>query len=193
MEPQEHPDTIARAKRGEPAAYEALLAEYGPRLYGYFLRTTGHHHDAEDLLAELSLRVVRTLERYDERGRLEPWLFRIAANLVRDRIRRRKTRGLLVSLASEDSDGGSLADRIPADGPAVGTAMRIEEAGHRVRQALAKLDDGTREMILLRHFGELSYKEIAAMCGCPTGTVLAKVHRGLKKLRDLLGADDGME
>ena len=86
MNPQQLRDTIEKAQAGDAQAYEGLLAAYQSRLYGYFYRATSVHHDAEDLLGELVLRLVRTLPRYDHIGRFEPWLFRMAANLVRDRI-----------------------------------------------------------------------------------------------------------
>ena len=91
------------------------MRRYGPRLYGYFYRATGHHHDAEDLLGEMTLKLVRQLEKYDDRGRFEPWLFRIAANMVRDRIRRLKVRPRNVSLSVEDASGRKLSDRLGAD------------------------------------------------------------------------------
>jgi RNA polymerase sigma-70 factor (ECF subfamily) len=182
-------DTIAQAQKGDAQAYERLLAGYGPRLYGYFYRATGRHHDAEDLLSELTLRLVRTLKKYDHQGRFEPWLFRIAANMVRDRIRRCKTRPAAMSLSAEDDLGRTLADGLPADARAVDTQMLTQEMSVELQSALEMLDDTTRQMILLRHFGELSFKEIAKLFDCPLGTALAKVHRGLLKLRGHLGEE----
>ena len=110
MDPQQLPEIIADAKAGSAEAFDTLLKTYGPRLYGYFLRATGHHQDAEDLLGDMSLKLVRRLHSYDERGRFEPWLFRIAANMVRDRIRRLRSRPRAVSLSAEDADGRNLGD-----------------------------------------------------------------------------------
>ena len=88
MDPQELRSTVASARNGDPEACAALLEAYGRRLYGYFLRAVGNVHDAEDMLAEMMLKLLQQLRRYDERGRFEPWLFRMAANMVRDRFRR---------------------------------------------------------------------------------------------------------
>jgi RNA polymerase sigma-70 factor (ECF subfamily) len=181
---------IARAQAGDAEAYESLLDEYGPRLYGYFLRATGRHHDAEDLLSEILLRLVRTLKSYDHRGRFEPWLFRIAANMVRDRIRRRRARPQPVSLSIEDDSGRTLAAEIPAAGLGVDAEALAAEASMELRDALDQLDETSRQMLLLRHFGNLSFKEIAGMFDCPLGTALAKVHRGLRALRRLLDAEE---
>ena len=79
---------IRGAQRGDPAAYDVLVDQYAGRLFGFLLRLTGSRHDAEDLMQEVFLRVVRMIGHYDHHGRFEAWLFRIAMNLVRDRGRR---------------------------------------------------------------------------------------------------------
>ena len=182
--------TIASAQAGSADAFHAILDVYGPRLYGYFFRATGRHHDAEDLLGEMMLRLVKQLKKYDDRGRFEPWLFRIAANMVRDRIRRRKSKPPPVSLSVESESGDTQADRLPGAEPGVDEAMLKTEASEELHQALNNLDDTTREMILLRYFGEMSFKDLAEHFQCPLGTVLARVHRGLKSLREKLVSDD---
>lgn len=192
MELQRLRAMIASAQAGKPEGFSALLEAYGPRLYGYFFRATGSHHDAEDLLGEMMLRLVKRLKSYDDRGRFEPWLFRIAANMVRDRIRRSRTNPAGMSLSAEDDSGGTMAEQLAGENPAVEADMLAGEASAEMNEALNKLDPMTRQMILLRHFGEMSFKEIAALFECPLGTVLARVHRGLRALRELMGdRDDG--
>jgi RNA polymerase sigma factor (sigma-70 family) len=186
MDPREVQASIRAAKAGRPEGFQVLLAAYGPRLYGYFLRTTNHRQDAEDLLGEIMLRLVRQLRNYDERGRFEPWLFRIAANLVRDRFRRQKVAPSAVSLSIESPDGATLLNTMAGDDASVDDGLLAEEANDQLMAALQELDETTRHMIVLRHFGELSFAEIAKLMGCPLGTALAKVHRGLKTLRGKL-------
>lgn len=190
MSPEQLRDTIASAQAGDACGYEALLEAYGSRLYGYFLRATGRSHEAEDLLGEVSLRLVRQLGSYQDQGRFEQWLFRIAANLVRDRIRRGKANPSPKSLSADDASGSPLAEQLAGREPAVDAALLAGEASLELQEALAHLDETTREMILLRHFGEMSFRELAEMFGCPIGTVLARVHRGLKTLRKLMGDND---
>lgn len=189
MEAQRLTETIAAAKTGDPQAYEALLEAYGHRLYGYFLRASGRHHDAEDLLGELMLRLVRHLRSYDETGRFEPWLFRIAANMVRDRIRRARSRPSPLPLDAGREGGDDLDPAAEEQG--VDANLLAGEQNRRLQGALERLDQTTREMILQRHFGEMSFREIAEAHGCPLGTALAKVHRGYKALRALMDNDDG--
>ncbi len=193
MEPERLRAVIVSAQAGDEDAYRELLDTYSRRLYGYFLRATGRHHDAEDLLGEIMLKLVSKLHKYDDRGRFEPWLFRIAANMVRDRIRRFKTRPTPTSLSADGETGPDRADQISAETDPVDDGLLAEETSERLQQALAKLDEMTREMILIRHFGQMSYKEIAELFQCPMGTALAKVHRGLKTLRRILGSEYGTD
>ena len=167
-----------------------MLDAYGRRLYGYFLRAIGNHHDAEDLLGELMLKLVAKLDKYDDRGRFEPWLFRIASNMVRDRIRRVKANPKPASLSIESDTGTSRADQLLAETGPIEDGLLAEESSELLQQALLKLDETTREMILVRHFSQMSYKEIADLFQCPLGTALARVHRGLKTLRRIMSADD---
>jgi RNA polymerase sigma-70 factor (ECF subfamily) len=180
--------SISAAQTGDAEGFRAILAAYGSRLYGYFYRTTRNHHDAEDLLGELSLKLVRRLGDYDDRGRFDQWLFRIAANMVRDRIRRAKAAPPAASLSAGSEDGKALGDSLPAAGRAVDAELLAREASAELSEALDQLDEKTRQMILLRHFGQMSFKELAEMFECPMGTALARVHRGLAKLRHLMTA-----
>lgn len=188
MEAQQLRDIIARAQRNQAEGYEQLLAAYGPRLYRYFHRATGSHHDSEDLLSELMLRLVRTIKGYDDRGRFEPWLFRIASNMVRDRIRRRMA-SPIVPVASASGEGGLAEEEFAAPPTAVDAGLLATETSLALREALERLEPTTRDMILLRHFADMSFKEIAELYRCPLGTALARVHRGLKALRKLIGDD----
>ena len=187
MDPQQLQATIAAVKAGSAEGYQVLLEAYGPRLYGYFFRATSSRHDAEDMLGELMLRLIRQLKNYDDRGRFESWLFRIAANMVRDRIRRMRSNPGPVSLSVEGESGQSLADQLGGKDKPIGSGLVAGETSHEVTAALEKLDVLTREMILLRYFGELSFKELADIFQCPLGTVLARVHRGLRALRQIMG------
>lgn len=190
MDPELLRKVIAQAQAGEAQGFEQLLLAYGPRLYGYLVRATGSHHDAEDLLSELMLRLVRMIRKYDDRGKFEPWLFRIASNMVRDRIRRRTASPISGSLSLDSGGPHPLSDELQAQVAAAGASLEMAEATEQLRMAMEKLDPTTREMILLRHFGDMSFKEIAQLYKCPLGTALARVHRGLKTLRRLMGDDN---
>ncbi|UCD28131.1 MAG: RNA polymerase sigma factor [Planctomycetota bacterium] len=187
-------DLIARAKRRDPAAYDALVEEYGSRLYGYFYRLTGSQHDAEDLLQELFVRLVRMIGKYQHQGRFEGWLFRIAMNLVRDRVRQQKkskSAGLIPQAQTTTETGDPLADICDSSAEQPQEALHRAEQIDRMQQAIEQLPEFEREVIFMRHFSQMSFREIAEATGVPLGTALARAHRGLARLRSLM--EDHME
>ncbi|HOB74391.1 MAG TPA: sigma-70 family RNA polymerase sigma factor [Phycisphaerae bacterium] len=188
MEPAELADVIARAQRGEPAAFDALINAYATRLYGYFYRLTGSRHDAEDLLQEVFVRLVRMIGHYEHDGRFDGWLFRIATNLVRDQARRAKTRLIGEGLHAwqDGSERRGFHERPDPMARQPSESLEQAEDADRLQWAIAQLPEAEREVILLRHFAQLSFREIAEQMGTPLGTALARAHRGLARLRELM-------
>ena len=184
-------DIIRRAQRKDADAFDALIDLFGRRLFGFFCRLTGSRTEAEDLLQEVFLRVVRRIEQYEHDGQFEAWLFRIASNLVRDRIRRLRRRP-----ASHSLDGGPDGDYGRSDSAAAllmdqdaaspSDAASHSEEADRLQGALAMLNDSEREVLMLRHYSQMSFAEIALAMKTPLGTALARAHRGLLKLRKIL-------
>lgn len=190
-------ELILRAQRGDPSSFEGLVDEFAGRVYGFVFRTTGSRHDAEDLMQEVFVRVVRMIGAYQHDGRFEAWLFRIAANLVRDRLRRirRAPRIVAGSEALEDGGGDSAVSagsaREPADGSAPEDGLLLADDVQALNAALAALPEPEREVVTLRHFSQLPFKEIAALLECPVGTALARAHRGLARLREIMQSRRG--
>jgi RNA polymerase sigma factor (sigma-70 family) len=175
-------EILARACRRDPAALDQLVDRYSPRVFGLLYRLTGSRDVAEELTQETFLRLVRTIERYDHQGRFEPWLFRIAANLVRDRARRRQRRGEEYSLADHDQAAGPYAAS-QRDGTDGTDGLVADEERVQLAAAIDALSPAEREIILLRHYSELSFREIAELLEIPLGTALARAHRALGRLR----------
>ncbi len=181
-------ELLRRARRRDPAALGELVEIYSGRVFGLLYRMTGAREVAEDLMQETFLRVVRVIEQYEHVGKFEPWLFRIAANLARDWARQRSRRGEAGPLADGWGDIGAPGATASRSDPAEELARG--EAGHHLMACLDRLSPGEREVILLRHFSELSFREIAELLDIPLGTALARAHRALKRLRRELTDDD---
>lgn len=179
---------MERVRGGDPDAFEPLVRRYEKRLFGYFLNLVEDPATAADLAQETFLRVYRASPRYRESGRFEAWLFRIAANLVRSRRRRRDLRAPHVPIEEVPAAASSeLAAEAPAS-----AAGRPDELAWRaelreaLRRALPRLPLAFREAVLLRDFEGWSYREIAEMLGVEEGTVKSRAHRGRKRLREIL-------
>jgi RNA polymerase sigma-70 factor (ECF subfamily) len=162
-------------------AFPHLVRALIDGVYSGVLRLTGSRADAEDLTQEAFLRAYRALGAYPPERirelRLREWVWTIAANLCRNRARSRQ-RHPEVTLPAETA----VAD--PAPGP---EERALAAAGSEALAAqLARLPWAQRSAVVLRHVTGLSYTEIAAALGRPTGTVKADVHRGLQHLRRCL-------
>ncbi len=196
MEESQLAEIITRAQQRDPRAFDALVEAYSSRLYGYFYRSTGSRSDAEDLLQDLFVRLVRMIGRYEHEGRFDSWLFRIAGNLIRDRLRRRQVAREAGVGASGGGTGDETADPLIQypDPAVVQPADRLErsEEADRLQRAIDRLPEHEREVILLRHFSQMAFKEIAEALDVPLGTALARGHRGLARLRELMeeGTDE---
>jgi len=179
---------ISRCQKGDNVAFEKLLDEYGGKLLAYFYRVTGSQEQAEDLLQDLFVKLIEKISLYKHQNKFEHWLFRIAANQARDRARKLTTRGYTASLNYDGADGESqtMAAQLPDNDQLPQAQMMLREEVDALNIALAQLPALDREIIMLRHYSQLSFKDIAQTCNIPLGTALAKVHRGLKELRKIL-------
>jgi len=181
-------DVLRRAQRHDAAALSRLVTLYAPRVYGLLYRLTGQPETAEDLLQETFLRVIRSIGRYEHTGRFEAWLFRIAANLARDHARHRKRTDELSQGASAGEE--SRTEERAGEVPDPAQQLADTEVGQRLAEAVQRLPRADREVILLRHYSGLSFREIARLLDIPLGTALARAHRALRKLRDELSAEE---
>ena len=165
---------IEECKNGSERAFEELFDLYSGRCYSFFMRLCGDHHTSEDLLSELFVKLVNKIGTF-RGGKFESWLFRIASNIFYDHLRKKQRTQKLLDESIENQERKQprhlVSDEI------------IEE---NLQTALEKLDVETRELILKRYFGEMSFKELSSLNNEPIGTTLAKVHRGLKQLRSLM-------
>ena len=91
-----------------------------------------------------------------------------------------------MNLSAEADGDAPMADRVPGPQEPVDAKLLAKEGSAELQTALEELEPTTREMILLRYFGNMSFKELAATFECPLGTVLARVHRGLAALRGIM-------
>jgi RNA polymerase sigma-70 factor (ECF subfamily) len=153
---------------------------YGGRCYGYFYRLTGDRDLSDELLSELFIRLVEKIGSY-KGGAFEGWLFRIASNIFHDHLRGKKRRRRLLEARWTELETE----------PASRERRRSDDSDlvlDQLQRQLGRLDADTREVILLRFYSELSFKEIAELRSEPIGTSLSKLHRGLKRLRELMEA-----
>jgi len=178
---------IRRCQKGQSEAFAWLLQQFGPDLYAYFLRTSGSRTDAEDLLQDLFVKLLLKISQYKHEYRFKNWLFRVAANLARDHFR---NRGRQPAVQSFDGDWLERSRHLAQTAPSPVQQLQNSELLDQLQQVLGQLPQQQREIILLRHYGGLSFQQLAEHFDIPVNTALAQVHRGLKKLRRLMSENE---
>ncbi|KAB2343728.1 RNA polymerase sigma factor [Actinomadura rudentiformis] len=177
---------VIEHSRQTPEAFAVLYDRHAPAIYRYLSRRLGPDA-ADDLMAETFLLAFRQRDRYDP-ARLDarPWLYGIATNLIRQHWRREVR--FLRAIARLGID--------PAVSPAdEDVTARVAAQGSRreLAAALARLNRGQRDVLLLTAWGELSPAEIGAVLKVATGTVHSRLNRARKKMREALGGIDPLD
>jgi RNA polymerase sigma-70 factor (ECF subfamily) len=166
------------------AQFETLVRTFQDRLYGFALRLTSSPQDAEESIQDTFLRAYRALQHYSPQRvaelRLRPWLYQIALNVVRNRVRGHKVD--VDSLDESHADG--VVSHVRDEEPEAATLNR--EGLARIERALNTLPERYATAIVLRHVQGLSYVEAAEVLDQPLGTTKSDVHRGLRLLREAL-------
>ena len=172
---------------GDSAAMETLFLRYRQSVYSWLLRMTGDVTEAEDIYQDVWLKVIRHAADYRS-GSFRAWLWQIVRNKTTDRMRKMSPSLILDSpISAEGESQETIVDQL-SDDRAADALMQIEEVERQrvVCEAIEALPMAQREVVLLRINGELSFKEIADMLAAPMGTVLARMHKAVKSLKDTL-------
>ena len=171
--------TDARNSSFGQAALEQIDA-----LYGYALTLTRDRTEAEDLVQETYLRAVRAFGQLAPDSNLKSWLFVILRNAWLNQLRHARSGPSFVELEAEEASSTWTDSR--AIDPYVLYLRKLER--QEIAQAIESLPTLHREIVELRDIEGFSYQEIAAMLDCPAGTVMSRLGRGRKKLRQILGS-----
>lgn len=165
---------ITSCRKGENAGFEKLIDMYSDRLYGYFYRLTFNDAVSNDLLSDVFTKVFENIKSCKGKS-FEGWIFRIASNAFYDYLRDKQRQKKLRNEVQSQHETGST------DLPTSTKNMLGE-----LEVMLENLEPETSELIMLRYYSDMTFKEIAQIKAEPIGTILSKVHRGLKKLRELM-------
>jgi RNA polymerase sigma-70 factor (ECF subfamily) len=167
---------VLRCQAGDGAAFEELVALYGPRLRYYVRKMLGHAEVTEDVLQEVWLDVYRAMPRLAHVAAFPAWIYRIARDHTNNQLR--KQHRAPQPLAEEQDVADPTQD-------GRGEEFTAEDA-QRVHAALDKLPPAQREVLVLRFLEEMTYEDIGRVVGCPPGTVRSRIHYAKRALRRLL-------
>lgn len=186
--PQEEAEKVhelARAfRRGDAEAFSALVDIFKERFYRIAYRVLGNPDDALDTVQDAFVRIHRGIVGWDERAAFYSWSYRIVTNLAIDALRK-KGRDRKAREHAAVERAFVHIDPEPADVTTEDVSRLVE----RARDAIQKLPPGQRAIVALRHYENLSLKEIAEIRGCAVGTVKSTLHQAFNSLRRALGGD----
>ncbi|MFB0519184.1 MAG: RNA polymerase sigma factor [Acidobacteriota bacterium] len=178
---KEDRELIALCARGDEDAFTILYHRYKSRLLNYFYRLFGNRERAEELMQETFVRVWRAAPKFQgKEASFRTWLYAISHHLAASQLRKRRYLSLPLSKESEEQQ---LSERnaVPLEHQLI-----KQEEEEIVKRSILRLPSRQREVILLRHYEGLTYREISAVVGCPLGTAKTRFHHGIKKLHSIL-------
>lgn len=179
-------DLVRRCLAREERAYRELIRLYQTPVVNLAWRITGNPEDAAEVGQETFIRVLRSFHTYDPERPLKTWLFKIAANLALDAIRRRKRRPVSIQDLFDEDEGPPLDPADPGPGPE--QLHESRESGERFDELVREMPEHYQAILFLRYREDLAYEEIAETLGIPLGTVKVRLHRAHEILRRKLSA-----
>ncbi len=176
-------ELIHQFRDGDLHALEALVLRHKDKLYTSILFMVKDKYLAEDIFQDVLIKIIDTIRggRYTEEGKFLPWAMRIAHNLCVDHFRKVKR-----TPAIKTSDDRDIFEVINFTEEGPDTKMMKRQSYDRVRQMLDQLPEDQREVIILRHYADLSFKEIASLTNCSINTALGRMRYGLINLRKMM-------
>ncbi len=171
---------IDRHRHGDPDAFEELYDEFSDMVFSVALRLSGDPDDAADLSQETFLKIHRHLGGFGGRSSLKTWIYQVALNCCRTRLRQQSSKKRLASRSVETLEQLPATDRTPEE-----NAIAWSE-GEKVMAALQRIPNPYREAVVLRDLEGLSYQEIAQVLRTRLGTVRSRLARGREHLRQIL-------
>jgi len=187
---RKHSDSglVDECRRGDSAAFDELIRRYKDRIYNVVYRFLGNHEDTLDVCQEVFVRAYRGIEAFQGKAKVYTWLYSIASNLARNRLRdgsrKGRDKGSSLETLEETAPGvvqeAASTHRTPRD------AAAAQELDSVLQASLEELPDHYRMAFVLRTFEDLSYEEIADAMGCPPGTVKSRLNQARKMLRERL-------
>lgn len=177
---------VQQCRRGTPKAFEFFVSRYMKDAYFIALGMVGNHEDALELSQEAFARAYKNIDKLNPERKFFPWFYQILKNLCISHLRRMKYR----SACSLDAEKlpTPAADNDCFSPDAIASDNEIKE---KLWQAIGKLDEKHREVIILRHFRNMSYDQMAQALFCNKGTVTSRLYYARRQLRDLLVQEKG--
>lgn len=179
---------LTKARQGDVQAFEELTSDYYTKVYNLCYRMLNNSEDASEQTQETFIKAFRYIKDFKGSSSISTWLYRIATNVCLDFLRKNKNKKT-VSLEQNIFDDIRIEDRLISSTPEPEKVAETNAQKQAIREALSKMSEKNRIIIVLRDFMGLSYDQIAETIKAPVGTVKSRISRARSELRDLLCID----
>ncbi len=172
---------------GNVSALETLIKRHKDRIYSFIISKVRNQALAEDIFQDAFFKVIKSLQKgkYNEEGKFLPWVMRIAHNLVIDHFRKAKRIPITVKPKS-DYDDFDIFDIISSEEKNSEHTIMEGEQHEQLRKMVQELPVEQRQVLVMRHYEELSFKEIAEKTGVSINTALGRMRYALINLRKIM-------
>lgn len=190
-------ELVRRFQEGDRTAFDAIVDRYQHRVFTLAVRWIGDEQVAAEVSQDVFIAMYRKLDSFRGDAKLSTWVYRVVINHCKNRKLYRKRRRMHLheplegTRAAEDEDAPTR--QIPSEEPLADAGVHRSEAAQLLHEGLAALDEGQRQIIVLRDIEDLSYEEIGELLGVPRGTVKSRLHRARAQLATLLGRRIGQD
>lgn len=176
-------ELINAFKQGNQTALEVLIKRYKDKIYTSIFMLVKDEFTADDIFQDAFLKMIKTIRsgKYAEQGKFLPWAMRVAHNLCMDHFRKIKHNVSVVL-----SDGTDITDILPTSAYGASDAMERKETHDSVRKLVEQLPEEQREVVVLRIYADLSFKDISELTSVSINTALGRMRYGLINLRKMI-------
>jgi len=179
-------ELILKAQNGDIAAFERLIESYQQGVFNLACRMINNHDDAADIAQEAFIKVYLSISKFKGNSKFSTWIYRITTNVCLDEIKKRKKTKAFSLSENIETDDGEISREIEDVSANVEDNLERKERNRAINDAIAKLPENHRAVIVLRDINNMSYEEIAAALNCSEGTVKSRISRARSALYEML-------
>lgn len=180
---------IQQYRNGCAESFGVLYDKYSKPLYNYFLRLTGSREEANDLLQSLFCKLMEKIDMYQEKGEFKAYLFRMGHNLAMDYLRKSKKELCLLNEKDHFSEKSLNSKKIIEENSYHQDPSHLidqKEVLEKLKGAIRELPQEQKQVLVMKHYGSLTFKEISQVLSIPLNTALGRMHYAVINLRKQL-------
>ncbi len=177
---------LGLSQKGDIEAFEMLMEKYQKKVFNIALRLLGNHDDANEVTQEVFIRIFKSMGSFKGESQISTWIYRIATNACLDELRKRKNKWIMSLDEEYHKENGDYIIQVEDDKPTPDVILEQKTLKSAVNNAIDKLSEKYKLIIVLRDIQGFSYEEISEIVKTPVGTVKSRINRARLQLKEIL-------